>query len=203
MTFISHFLKKRCNFAQVKIADNMNNNRIFLVGYMGSGKSSVGRLLAKKTGWPFIDLDLFIENRYRKSVSQIFSENGETVFREMEQHILREVSLFEQAVISTGGGTPCFHNNMALMKQSGITIYLKVSIPELTKRLEASKHSRPLIKNKTKEDLAAFITENLKVREVFYNAADMILDIDTLLPPVTADGIATQLKYDLHNILLA
>ena len=177
----------------------MNKNRIFLVGYMGSGKSSVGRLLAKKIGWQFIDMDLFIENRYRKSVSQIFSANGETVFREIEQTILQEVALFEQAVISTGGGAPCFHNNMTLMKQMGVVVYLKVPIPQLTKRLEASKQSRPLINNKTKEELTVFVTENLKAREVFYNEADIILDIDKIPPPTDADGIATRLACDFRK----
>ena len=175
----------------------MSTNRIFLVGYMGSGKSSVGRLLAKKTGWQFVDLDLFIENRYRKSVSQIFSEYGETVFREMEHNILQEVALFEQAVISTGGGAPCFHNNMSLMKQSGIVVYLKVPIPQLIKRLEISKQSRPLIKNKTIEELAVFIAESLKTREVFYNEADIILDTEKIAPPANPDGVASRLARDL------
>ena len=175
----------------------MSVNRIFLIGYMGSGKSSVGRLLATKLNWQFIDLDLFIENRYRKSVSLIFSESGEMAFREMEQNMLREVALFEQAVISTGGGAPCFHNNMTLMKQSGITVYLKVPISKLTNRLDTSKQNRPLIKNKTKEELAAFITENLKVRETFYNEADLVFDTEKIQPLTNQDDIATRLAHDL------
>ena len=169
------------------------------MGYMGSGKSSVGKLLAKNIGWQFIDLDIFIENRYHKSISRIFSEKDETFFREIEHNMLREVALFEQSVISTGGGAPCFHNNMTLMKQTGITVYLKVPIPELSKRLETSKQSRPLIKNKTKEELTAFIADNLKAREIFYNEADIILDMEKIPPPANLNGIVSQLEHDLRT----
>ncbi len=175
----------------------MSMNRIFLVGYMGSGKSSVGRLLAQKIGWQFIDLDFFIENRYRKSISQIFTESGEAAFREMEHKTLVEVASFEQTVISTGGGVPCFHDNMTLMNQLGTTIYLKVAIPELVKRLDVGRHSRPLIKDKSKEELAAFISDNLQKRERYYNEADIVFESENELTHNSLEHIVTRLADEL------
>jgi shikimate kinase len=145
--------------------------KIFLLGYMGSGKTTIGKRLAKKLNVAFIDLDAFIENRYRKAISEIFAEKGETGFREIEKIVLHEVAQFEKVVISTGGGTPCFFDNMNVMNESGLTIYLKTSVEKLTKRLSASKEKRPIIKDKKTEELKTFISENLDKRELFYNRA--------------------------------
>ena len=109
--------------------------RVFLVGYMGAGKTTVGKELAKLAGLSFIDLDYYIEGRYHKAVSQIFAERGEEAFREIERNMLHEVAEFEDVLISTGGGAPCFFNNMEFMNASGTTVYLKVSVEELAKRL--------------------------------------------------------------------
>ena len=105
--------------------------RIFLIGYMGAGKTTVGKALAKSMDLSFIDLDVYIENRFRKQISSIFAEKGEDGFRKIEQNMLHEVSDFEDCVISTGGGTPCFFDNMEYMKQHGTTVYLQVSVDEL------------------------------------------------------------------------
>ncbi len=173
--------------------------RLFLIGYMGSGKTTIGKLLSKKLGLQFVDLDLFIENRYRKSVTQLFAEKGESVFREIEHKTLVEISEFENIVVSTGGGTPCFYDNMSLMNQSGITIYLKVSENELSKRLAIIKQNRPLVKNKNKEELRSFINENLSKRESFYNQASLIFDAEQLLTHTDVDNIVTNLILTMNK----
>ncbi|NDW17539.1 shikimate kinase [Dysgonomonas sp. 216] len=150
--------------------------RLFLIGYMGAGKTTIGRILAKRRGLDFIDLDLFIESRYQKTIGQIFEEYGEARFREIESSVLKEVADFENVVISTGGGTPCFHNNMEFMNKQGITIYLKASPVILAGRLAEAKEKRPLIKNKTMDELSNFISENLDVREPVYNKAHIIFE---------------------------
>ena len=145
--------------------------RIFLVGYMGSGKTTTGNRLSKKYGLDFIDLDHYIESRYFKTVSQLFQEKGETGFREIERDVLREVADFENVIISTGGGTACFFNNMELMNQKGETVYLKASASDLSAYLCAASKDRPLLAKKNKEELLNFISEMLKKREPFYSQA--------------------------------
>ena len=144
---------------------------------MGAGKTTVGRLLAKKINYSFIDIDCFIENRYHKTISKIFEEVGETGFREIERRALLEISNYENVVVSTGGGLPCFFDNMEVMNQTGITIYLRENIDELTGRLNSNKHNRPLIKEKNPEELQNFIETNIKNREPFYTQAKFIIDV--------------------------
>ncbi|GHV20402.1 shikimate kinase [Bacteroidia bacterium] len=160
---------------------------------MGSGKTTIGKLLAKRAGLQFVDLDLFIENRHHKSVRQLFSEKGESGFREIERRALEEVSGFEDIVISTGGGAPCFFDNMTLMNQLGFTIYLKVSESELANRLNYMKHNRPLIKDKNEDELRVFISESLRKREIFYNQAKLMFDAEQLLDETDVDNIVINL----------
>ena len=143
---------------------------------MGSGKTTIGRRLAKKLDFQFIDIDHFIENRQRKTINEIFSEKGEDAFRIMECKALEEISLFENVVVSPGGGAPCFYNNMELMNKSGFTVYLKTSPEELIKRLSKTKNKRPLLKEKTPAELQVFIAENLEKRNYYYNQARLIFD---------------------------
>jgi len=143
---------------------------------MGCGKSTVGKRLAKKLNLSFIDLDIFIENRFHKTISQLFAEKGEETFRIMEHNVLQEVCAFENVVIATGGGAACFHNNMALMNQSGTTVYLQASVAILTGRLNRNKAERPLLSQKNDEELHQFITETLAKREPFYLQAQVIVD---------------------------
>ncbi len=150
--------------------------RIFLVGYMGAGKTTVGRALAKSLSLGFIDLDHFIQNRYNKAISRIFEEEGESKFREIESKILKEITGFEDVVVSTGGGAPCFYDNMQAMNESGLTIYLKADSHLLTERLMACKEKRPLIKDKNEEELYRFISDSLTVREPFYSQARIIFE---------------------------
>lgn len=155
--------------------------RLFLIGYMGVGKTTTGKVLAKMLGINFIDLDLFIQNRFNKVISQIFQEEGEVRFREIERNVLQEVSTFEDVVISTGGGTPCFYNNMEVMNASGLTVYLKADIEKLSERLNSCKEKRPLIKNKTKEELRLFVSESLQKRSLYYEKAQIIFETEELV----------------------
>ena len=154
--------------------------RIILIGYMGSGKTTVGKALSKETGMMFYDLDWYIESRMRKTVSQIFAEKGEEAFRKIEYNMLHEVAEFEDVIISCGGGTPCFFDNMDYLNQQGDVVYLKATPETLYKHLLMAKVERPLLKDKTPEELIAYITEHLKEREPFYGKARHILDVNVL-----------------------
>ena len=142
--------------------------RIYLIGYMGSGKSHLGRKFSKHLGVQFIDMDHYIEERNYKTIPQIFAEEGEVEFRKKERKALEELSEFTDIVIATGGGAPCFFDNIDLMNNSGKTIYLNISPKILAYRLMKSKTERPLIKGKSKEELVSFIDESLKKRNEFY-----------------------------------
>ena len=148
--------------------------RVFLIGYMGSGKTTVGKKLAKSLSLSFIDLDDFIQNKYRKSIAEIFAELGEEEFRKIESRALREVSEIEDVVISTGGGDHCFFDNMKIMNNAGITLFIEVLPEELAARLMASKSVRTLIVGKSKDELIPFITKLLSQRERYYKSAQII-----------------------------
>lgn len=155
-------------------------NRIFLIGYMGAGKTTVGKALAKSLGTGFYDLDWYIENRMRKTVKQIFDASGEDGFRRIEHNMLHEVGEFENVVISCGGGTPCFFDNMDYMNGQGDTVYLKASPEVLYKHLKMGKTVRPLLLNKTPDEVRAFIEKQLGEREQFYSKAKYTLDVNLL-----------------------
>ncbi len=154
--------------------------RIILIGYMGAGKTTLGKQLAKRLGMEFIDLDWYIEKRFRKSVSQLFAERGEEGFRAIERNMLREVAEFEGVVVSAGGGTPCFFDNMEYMNAQAETIYLKATPETLRLHLRMGKQQRPLIAGKNDEELDNFIRESLAVREPYYTRARKTLDIGLL-----------------------
>lgn len=144
---------------------------IFLVGYMGSGKTTLGRALGKKLGIEFIDLDIYIEGRYMRTVRNIFEEYGEKKFREIERNMLHEVAEMNDVVVACGGGTPCFFDNMDYMNERGMTVCLHASIDRLAERLGRKRHKRPLIMNLNDEQLRRFIIENLDKRKPFYDKA--------------------------------
>ena len=128
----------------------------------------------------FYDLDWYIESRMRKSVSQIFAERGEEGFRKIEYNMLHEVAEFEDVIISCGGGTPCFFDNMDYLNQQGDVVYLKATPETLYKHLLMAKMEPPLLKGKSSEELIAYITEHLKERSQFYEKARHILDVNVL-----------------------
>ena len=153
---------------------------IILIGYMGSGKTTVGRQLALSLGVTFYDLDWYIEMRYHRTVAQIFAEKGEDGFREIERNMLHEAAEFQDIVLSCGGGTPCFFDNMEYMNSLAETVYLKATPEVLAMHLKMGKIERPLIKGKTDEELLQYIRDSLKVREPFYNQAKHTLDVTLL-----------------------
>lgn len=154
--------------------------RVILIGYMGSGKTTVGKALSKETGMMFYDLDWYIESRMRKSVSAIFAEKGEEAFRQMEYNMLHEVAEFEDVIISCGGGTPCFFDNIDYLNRQGEVVYLKATPEMLYRHLLMAKVERPLLKDKTPEELTAYITQHLKEREPYYCKARHTLDVTLL-----------------------
>ena len=147
---------------------------------MGSGKTTLGRALAKALGLTFIDLDNYIELRRCKSINSIFEESGEDGFRTIERNLLHEVCEFEDVVISAGGGTPCFFDNIDYMNLQGTTVYLQVHNERLLERLRIAKSRRPLLKDKNDEEIKVFIEEQLARREQFYLKADHIFTADRL-----------------------
>lgn len=153
---------------------------IILIGYMCAGKTTVGKALAKKIGRTFYDLDWYIEERFHKKVPVIFAEDGEERFRDIERRMLNEAAEFENTVLSCGGGTPCFYDNMDYMNSVADTYYLKASPETIIQHLAISKGERPLLKGKSPEELAAFIQEQLAMRAPFYEKAHHIIDVDVL-----------------------
>jgi len=152
--------------------------KIFLIGFMGSGKTTIGRRLVERIGFDFVDTDCFIEMQQGLTVSEIFTKRGEAVFREMERNILEEIQKLEYAVVSTGGGMPCYKDNIDLMLASGKVVYLKTSPQALTRRLLRSHTDRPLIKGKTEKELQQYIIEKLSEREPFYNRAHIVVQTE-------------------------
>lgn len=154
----------------------MFREKVYMVGFMGCGKSTAGRKLASALGWDFADLDAKIEHDTGMAIPRIFNELGEAWFRTSEAKALRELEQQRHIVISTGGGAPCHHANMDFMISSGITIYLKLTPEQLRSRLSASGTDRPLIKGLREEELLKFIREKLSQREMYYNRASIVLD---------------------------
>lgn len=153
---------------------------IFLIGYMGSGKSTLGYALSKATGLTFIDLDNYIESRYRMTVSEIFAEKGEDGFRRIEKAMLAEVSSFEDVIVACGGGTPCFFDNMEVMNAAGTTVLLDTTIDSLHRRLCHGKAKRPLIASMTDDELRHYISEALAKRMPWYSLAQHTFPSDQL-----------------------
>ena len=154
--------------------------RIFLIGYMGSGKTTLGKAFARAMQLEFIDLDWYIEERFHKTISQIFAEKGESGFREVERRMLHEAGEFENVVIAAGGGTPCFFDNIDYMNRVGQTVFLDVRTDVLFRRLKAAKAKRPLLANKTDEELMGAITDALDQRLPFYTRASYRFNAEEL-----------------------
>lgn len=156
--------------------------RIVLVGFMGSGKTTMGKKIAKKLNIPFIDLDSEIEKKYNLSILKIFQDFGEAKFRDMEFHYIRSLINKSNFVLSTGGGTPCYKNNISFLNELGITCYLNRPIKELSNRLHKSKKKRPLIEGLDNDELTYFISEEMKVREQYYRKSQLILNRKDQVP---------------------
>lgn len=147
---------------------------VYLIGFMGSGKSTVGARLARKLSFNFYDLDEQIEQHESCSISTIFENKGEAYFRLLEHETLIQLSQNNNCIISCGGGTPCFYNNMEIMNNSGFTVYLKLSSEALYSRLKQAKTTRPLLKDKSEIALKDYIKEKLAERESYYLKSKLI-----------------------------
>lgn len=152
----------------------------FLIGFMGSGKTYWGKKWADISGLDFVDLDEIVEREQDKTIAEIFANDGEEHFRNLETIALKKITAKENVIIACGGGTPCFNDNISWMNENGTTVYLQSSPENILKRLEGEKEKRPLIKNQKEEELLFYITQKIKEREAFYNQAKIILDVDDL-----------------------
>lgn len=169
----------------------MSNQRVFLIGFMGCGKSKLGKSVSSKSNRPFIDLDDLVEITHQMTIPQLFTAFGEQGFREREKRVLQNSALVEDAIIATGGGAPCFFDNMDWMNQNGITVFIDSPVKVLADRLINAKVERPLLKGKSMEELVQFIDEKLKERRPFYEQAKIILkgvdlNADSLLEAIAA-----------------
>ena len=156
----------------------ITENRIFLLGFMGCGKSYWGTQIANELGLKWIDLDEYIENKTSKTIKEIFEKEGETAFRKIEKEALEEMALFNNVVISLGGGTPCFFENMEFIKRSGISFYLKTDSKTLVHRLQSEKIKRPLLAQLSDAALFNFIVTKVNKRSVFYEKAAFIINTE-------------------------
>lgn len=150
--------------------------RIYLIGFMGSGKTTFGKKLARKMGYDFLDMDKLIEQIEGVSVAELFSVKGETYFRKMESDVLHSTVVHKHAVISCGGGTACYFDNMDWMQEKGITVYLNVKADRLYGRLKTRRAKRPLIAALNDAQLKDYIFQKLSERETFYLQAKLIID---------------------------
>ena len=181
---------------------------IFLVGYMGCGKSTIGRALARGPRTPpvrtavngalepLLDMDALIEEHCGKRVGEIFETFGEDGFRRMERDTLAEViSSYDDAVVATGGGTPCFFDNMEAMNRAGRTIYFQMSAEKLAVRLEHGRAKRPLLRDKSEDELVEYIRENIRKREPFYSQARLVIGCDGVSDDYVVSHVVSYLEH--------
>lgn len=164
---------------------------------MGCGKSTLGKKLANRLDVPFLDADKEIEKKYNKSIGEIFTEFGESHFRDLEARFIESIANEGEFVLATGGGMPCFANNLQKLKDVGITFYLERSPKELAHRLINAKEKRPLIEGLSEQELLSFIEDRLHQREDYYKAADVVLHRDEQTPETIQ-----RLLHHLHPELL-
>lgn len=173
---------------------NQNVGLIFLIGFMGCGKTTLGRKLANRLGYEFIDLDEVLEAQAGITIAEYFSQHGEAKFRELESELLKQTAYPANAVVSTGGGLPCFFDNMDWMNQNGKTFYVKLTPKALAERLDKGKTTRPVLQGKTGDELVGFIEEKLSERDAFYNKATFIVNGIDLTSEKAEQIIADYLK---------
>jgi len=153
--------------------------KIYLIGYMASGKTNIGRDLAALLDLRFADLDELFEEHYRISILDFFGKYGEEVFRKLEHKVLRETESLDGVVISTGGGTPCYFDNMDFIRRNGTSVYLRMTVPGLVARLKKIRKKRPLLLEVKESELEQFVMRQLEEREPFYLQASLVVDGDS------------------------
>lgn len=154
--------------------------KLFLIGYMGAGKTTLGKPLAEKLQVPFIDMDAVVEAAHGKSITELFGELGEAGFREKERDALQKSVFPDNFVMATGGGAPCFFDNMDWMNRTGVTLYLRAHPHEIARRLENQRELRPLLRSIKKEDLPEVISQRIAAREKFYLQAKLVMENSNL-----------------------
>lgn len=178
---------------------------IFLIGYMGCGKSTMGRALSAVMNLELIDLDHYIEARYHRTVREIFEEKGEEEFRKIERNMLHEVAEFENVIVACGGGTPCYFDNIDYMNEKGMTVFLNASMEALKRRLSTpkSKNKRPIIANKSNDELEQFIKVALEKRMTYYSKADLVFDSSYLEDGVQIHDSVQALSKKIQESLIS
>jgi shikimate kinase len=161
-------------------------NKIYLVGYMGAGKTTTARRLAQRLGWDVVDTDDLFEEKYKISVCDFFNKYDEDLYRKLEAEVLKSTESMEHVVISTGGGTACYFDNMDWMNQHGATVFLRISQKAVVDRLLHAKRKRPLSIGKSEEELTVFVEQHYTSRLPFYEQARITvksedLDLDDLV----------------------
>ena len=172
--------------------------KIVLVGYMGSGKSTIGRLLAKKRQLPFVDLDFYIEEKENLTIEEIFLQKGEIYFRKIESHYFHElINSKNSIVLSLGGGTPCYANNhLQLNHKKCQSFYLQTTVATLTRRLKGAQQQRPLIANLSHDDLFDFVAKQSFERSYFYMFCKHIIKTEEL----TIDEIIAKIELKIISM---
>lgn len=167
---------------------------VYLVGFMGCGKSTVGRALAERMQFDFIDLDVAISEEMGMTINEIFARFGEPKFREVEGRLLKEIDTMQDIVVATGGGAPCFGENMAVMNGRGTTVYLRLTCEGLFGRLKRGKARRPKLAALSKDELVTYIAELMQEREPFYSQAAITVDCDGLMRDDVVELVAKSLE---------
>ncbi|KGN67146.1 shikimate kinase [Porphyromonas sp. COT-239 OH1446] len=172
---------------------------IFIIGYMGSGKSTVGAKLAECLSLRFIDTDFFIENRFRERIVDMLPSIGEAAFRRRERVVIEELSGMQDVVISTGGGLPCFFDTMNLLLESGLTIYLEATDEELATRLELCKRTRPTIRDKSGPELLEHVREAMLLRRPIYEQAALRVPVGQVMNRRQEWAVAEELAREIRR----
>ncbi len=174
---------------------------IFIIGYMASGKTTFGRALARQTGMQHIDLDFYIEQRFHSTVREIFAQKGEREFRRIEGAMLREVGEMSDVIVSCGGGTPCFGDNLDYMNSRGLTVCLQASDDVIADRIIQAGNKRPLMAGKSRDEILKTLHEHMEVRKPYYDKAKLIISGDRLENKAQiAETIENFIKIHLHNL---
>jgi len=168
--------------------------KIYLLGFMGSGKTSIGKRVANQLKYNFLDLDEYLENKNKKTIPDIFKEEGEDKFRELEKEALHDTFKMDDVVIAAGGGTPCFFDNINQINDHGISFYLKRKAEFFVEKLLASKTERPLVKGKTKKELMDYVTQTLEYRNQFYELATKVYKVKDRDKDEMAERIVKKIK---------
>ena len=155
-------------------------NRLYIVGYMGAGKTTAARRLANHLGWEVVDTDAMFEEKYKISVCDFFNKYDEPLYRKLESEVLKSSADLENVVISTGGGTACYFDNMEWMNQQGLTVFLRISQKAVVDRLLHAKRKRPLAEGKTEAELTEFVNEHYTARLPFYEQAKITVKAEDL-----------------------